>query len=296
MSRTRAAAVLAALVAVLVVGPVVGPAVGPGVGTAAGAVGGSDAPARPNLLPADDDMHECAGRDDSFFVPEDTAGSRFLWYCRNGKQGSGFRPTTRESDWVNDKDDDMSLGRWAARNGSPDGSVDFAKLRDEPCDTFRGGNGLERRQCLNLHGLRTERAQGVCTQWRKLIDDLSRSDPQNVPPYNDAQDGAVISQCDTDNPVLTGAYRVKPRMDSNQYSRTDFSAPPGVTKPLGELLSVGTWIALSASVVGILISAGRLALARSRGVGETAQGAFVVLAASVLAGSSTALAQFFLFA
>ncbi|WTW97665.1 hypothetical protein OG216_31895 [Streptomycetaceae bacterium NBC_01309] len=287
MSRGRAAAVVAAVAAVLVVGPVVGPVAGPVAAARAGP---------PNLLPADDDMHECAGRDDSFYVPEDTAGSRFLWYCRNGKQGSGFRPTTRESDWVNDKDDDMSLGRWAARNGSPDGSVDFAKLRDEPCDTFRGGNGLERRQCLNLHGLRTERAQGVCTQWRKLIDDLSRTDPQNVPSYNAAQDGAVISQCDTDNPVLTAAYRVKPRVDSNQYSRTDFSAPPGVTKPLGELLSVGTWIALCASVVGIVISAGRLALARSRGVGETAQGALVVLAASVLAGSSTALAQFFLFA
>lgn len=293
-ARAAVLALVFALIGVLV----------PPVGASPAA--GASAASVPRFPMDDNDALEpraqaCRHQADAFYVPRDPEGHWFWWYCRDdvGLFGDGFSPLgTFEGDWglwnnkqVN-QDQPHTWNEWMGKYATPGNLVDFTKLVDEPCETWNraGGLDLEQRQCAKIKTLTARKSP--CDQWWDLIREV-QGEP-DVEPLDTVRDGRLISICRTHQAHFQRAYAPANIKDSKTYDRYDFSAPAEISRPIGEIINIGQWVALVAGVLGVLFSATKLAVAYRTGVGEAATGIVIVLGSVSLAMSALAIATLIL--
>lgn len=261
----------------------------------------SAAPGAGGMLPTErddaleDEAEACRHQPDAFYVPADPQGLLFWWYCRDATSlfGDGYHPLGYwdDDDAVN-LDDPDNWNDWMSQHSVAGNLVDFSQIKDEPCKTWenRGEDeyDLEESQCASIKKLKTH--QSPCDQWWDIIKSVQGQ--QDVEALNTDRDGALISICRSHQAHFQVAWAPPgPVEDNKAYSRYSFAAPQEITKPIGEILAIGEWVALVAGVLGILCCAAKLAVAYQNGLAETGAGMVIVLGSISLAMSAAAIAS-----
>lgn len=240
---------------------------------------------------------KCRHLPSTLYVPRDIDGYAFNWYCRNGKKGILRR---RFEDKVNGNHASIKeLKTYAAEKAEINGLFNFDDLKEEPCEVFQKYKAdIEQAQCVrikssNFPKMADEAGKETflkpCEQWEKLIRDLAKKG--EAQPYSSA-DRENISYCNSENPIFQKVFKVMSREDRNAgYDVHDYTGPQSLVEPLGSLISIGTWLAMAMCVIGVLICAGKMALAYRGGGEEAVTGLIVVLVACVLAGAAIGITQ-----
>lgn len=269
---------------------------------AVASVQSSAATARPGLWPTDDrDNPDCRHFHDTIYIPRDTQGYAFNFYCRDGYHHGIYRHDDGPKVCGKDKGvfkDVTPLKDWANKHTSATGTVDFGQLCEEPCNTMTKSAkddthfDLTFAQCAQIRHLSI--GESPCQQWKKLVDSLvgqdngEKADGVKVQPWQDT-DVENVSFCDSDNPIFQKAYRVPVWDDPKTYDRYDFTAPDSVSQYINPIVGIATWLGISAGVIGVLICAGRMALAHRTGGEEPLTGMFWVMGACVMIGSASGI-------
>jgi hypothetical protein len=192
---------------------------------------------------------------------------------------------------------------WVKRYGLlSNGKTDFSVLPEEPCRVFEPemykkhnpGWDLKRDQCANV---RTLEGTNPCDQWKvNILANVGRTNAQGPPvePWSEARDAKLIADCRVHNSIFQRSFKPPARLDENDYSRYDFSAPPGVVEDLSPLLGYASWVAMATGIAGIMICGARLVIMRHHEVEQHTAGIIVVMVAATVASSAGAVARFFL--
>ncbi|UGQ12295.1 hypothetical protein LO772_01400 [Yinghuangia sp. ASG 101] len=247
----------------------------------------------------DEDSHTdaaeaCRHQPDAFYVPKDPQGNWFWWYCRSETSiyGNEYSPFGWSDSSDINADDDDNWEDWMAKHLVSGNLVDFSQLKEEPCVTWEVRNpetegDLSDAQCAKIKTLGMR--QSPCDQWWDLIKSVQYQ--RGVEPLDVERDGALISICRVHQAHFQRSWSQRPLVDTNEYDRYQFSAPPEISQPISQILSIAQWVALVAGVVGVLSCAAKLAVGYQNGFGETATGIVVVLGSICLAMSAMALAS-----
>lgn len=241
----------------------------------------------------------CRKNDDAFYVPRDTRGEWFWWFCRdeNDTMGDGFGPLANsEGEHEVNQDQKASWSDWAPHNAAANGMVKFSQLRSEPCQTWETKKritpnfDLDRRQCADVTKLLSR--QSPCDQWWSLIHNLQGQ--QGVERVNTVKDGRRIATCRSVTAVFLRAWNPPKVVDTKSYSRNDFTAPGALAQELGGVIGLGQWVALSAAVIGVIACAAKLAVAYRSGFEEAGSGILVAMVGALLAISAVGISRMLL--